>query len=258
MKKILAVGYGIVCYLLSIAVFLYCIGFIANVGVPKSIDTGQYSPIWRAIIIDAGLLILFALQHSGMARRGYKKWENRLIPRSLQRSTYILLASLAMILIFWQWHPLPAEVWTINLPWIRWLLWSGYALGWIIVITAPFMISHTELFGLKQVWLYRRNHEARPSKLKITGLYRYIRHPIMLGFLIAFWSTPQMTVGHLFFALGSSAYILFGMLFEERDLLHEFGEAYLAYRERVPRLIPGIPGVKLNYRLLKARINERS
>jgi methanethiol S-methyltransferase len=244
MKKTLAVVYSVVCYLLFTGVFFYGIGFVANIGVPKSIDTGIIVPGWQAVLVDSGLLGLFALQHSLMARRSYKKWESQFIPTHLQRSTYVLLASLIMLLLFWKWRPLPAVIWNIDFQLIRWLIRVSYALGWGVVFAAPFMLGHSQLYGLLQAWLYRKGQELPASRFQLVGFYKYIRHPIQLGFLLAFWSTLHMTVGHMLFALASSMYIFLGTQLEERDLIHEFGEIYQQYQERVPRLLPFL---KINF-----------
>lgn len=243
MSRTLAFVYGTVSYVIFLVTFLYAIGFVGNLIVPKSIDTGHSGPFWQALAVNAALLGLFAIQHSGMARPGFKRWWTRIVPKPIERSTYVLLASLVLVVLFWQWRPLPAIVWDVQVAWARGLLWALFALGWGIVLTATFMISHAHLFGLKQVYAHLRKEEPSTMEFQTPGLYRYLRHPIMLGFFIAFWATPAMTVGHLIFAIATTGYILLALQLEERDLLQRFGGRYREYRERVPMFIPR-PGGK--------------
>lgn len=238
MRRYLAFGYGLVCYLAFLASFLYAIGFVGDFVVPKTIDSGAAGAFWPSLLIDAGLLSLFALQHSGMARPGFKRWWTKIIPKPIERSTYVLLASLTLTLIFWQWQPLPATIWSVEAAWGQWLLWGGFALGWGIVLVGTFMISHAHLFGLRQVYERLQGEAPSSPEFKTPGFYQYVRHPLMLGFLIAFWSTPHMTTGHFVFAIATTAYILVALQLEERDLVARFGERYRAYRERVPMLLP--------------------
>ncbi len=238
MSRKVAFVYGLVSYGVFLGAFLYAIGFVGNLLVPKSIDTGALVPFWQALLVNALLLGLFAVQHSGMARPGFKRWWTRIVPRPVERSTYVLLASLALILLFWQWRPLPAVVWDVQSAWARWLLWALFGIGWGIVLLATFMISHAHLFGLKQVYQHLRREEPSTMAFQTPGLYRYLRHPIMLGFFIAFWATPTMTVGHLIFAIATTGYILLALQLEERDLLHRFGQSYQDYRQRVPMFFP--------------------
>lgn len=238
MRRALGLAYGIVSYLFFLVVFLYSIGFVGDVGVPRSIDSGPETAFWTAILIDFGLLTLFAVQHSGMARRGFKRWWTRIIPESIERSTYVLVASGVLALLMWQWRPLPFVVWDVDAAWAQWALWGGFGLGWTIVLGTTFIISHRHLFGLKQVQDRYRGEPLSPPQFQVKSLYRFVRHPLYLGFLIAFWSTPHMTLGHLVFAGGATAYIVVGATLEERDLVARFGARYRKYRERVPMLVP--------------------
>jgi methanethiol S-methyltransferase len=241
MRKPLIFGYGVVCYLVFFGTFLYAVGFVTNLAVPKSIDSGRAAGLFPAVLIDALLLSLFALQHSGMARRAFKRWSSRVVSPALERSTYVLASSVALIVLYWQWRPLPGSLWTVGNPAGRQLLWGVCALGWATVLFGTFMISHAHLFGLAQVWARLRGAQAPEPHFQTRFLYRYVRHPLMLGFLIAFWATPDMTVSHLLFAGASTGYILVATLaFEERDLKRYVGEPYRRYRERVPAFIPHI------------------
>lgn len=238
MNKKLALGYGLICYLISLGVFLYMISFIGNFIVPKSIASGSSGAFWPSLIVNVLLLSLFALQHSVMARASFKKWWTKIVPRPIERSTYVLLASLTLVFIFWQWRPLPAVIWNIEMEWVRWLLWGFFGLGWVIVLVSAHQINGDHLFGRQQVRQYLHGKKLSSPKFQTPGLYRHTRHPLMLGFLIAFWSTPQMTVGHLLFSLVMTGYILIGLHFEERALVQRFGQRYRQYRQQVPMLIP--------------------
>ncbi len=238
MRRFLAFAYGLVCYLIFFLSFLYAIGFVANAGVPKSIDSGAAGAFWSSLLINGALLGLFALQHSGMARPGFKKWWTKIVPAPIERSTYVLFSSLALLLLYWLWQPMPAVVWNVEAEAGRILLWTLYGLGWGLVLVSTFMISHAHLFGVKQVHDFLKGREQWEPGFQTPSLYRYLRHPIMAGFLIAFWATPRMTVGHLVFALATTGYILVALQLEERDLIAVFGEKYRRYRERVPMLIP--------------------
>lgn len=238
MSRALSFLYGTVSYALFLVVFLYAIGFVGNLWVPKSIDSGTRTPLIWAVMIDLALLGLFALQHSGMARPAFKRWWTKVVAKPIERSTYVLLASLVLALLFWQWRPLPTVVWEVEAEAGRWLLWGLFALGWAIVLVATFMISHAHLFGMRQVYDHLRGREQAEPRFQTPGLYRHLRHPIMLGFFIAFWATPRMTAGHLLFAAVTTGYILVALQLEERDLLAAFGDRYRAYRKQVPMLLP--------------------
>ncbi|MBK9128767.1 MAG: isoprenylcysteine carboxylmethyltransferase family protein [Phycisphaerales bacterium] len=234
----LLMAYGIVGYAAFLATILYAIGFVGNWVVPKSIDSGTVGPIGPSLLINALLLTVFVVQHTIMARPAFKRAWTRIIPPAAERSTFVLLASASLGLIFWQWRPLPQVVWEVSHPALAWSL-SGLSLvGWAMVFGSSCLINHFDLFGLRQTWLAMRNEPYRPAGFKLVGLYRIVRHPLMLGFLIAFWATPTMTVGHLFFAVMTTLYIFFGTWIEERDLVAEHGEKYLAYRRSVRAFVP--------------------
>ena len=241
--RLLTLCYGALAYLIFFGTFLYAVGFVSGYVVPKTVDkavAGSTSPLQTALLVNLVLMSIFAVQHSGMARQGFKKLFTRFASPAIERSTYVLLASLSLILLYWQWQPMPTVVWNIEAPVLAGVVTAGGFLGWLIVLYSTFLISHFELFGLTQVVTHFAGRVTEPMKFKTPGLYRVIRHPIYLGFIIAFWCTPTMTLGHLLFAAVTTAYIFVGIYLEERDLVAMFGNEYRHYRERVAMLLPRI------------------
>ncbi len=237
MKRVLFLVYGVACYVVFLATFLYAIGFVENRLVPRSIDGGgEAGTTASALAIDALLLALFAIQHSVMARRGFKRMWTKLVPEPIERSTYVLAASSCLIVMFCFWRPIPQTLWSV--PSLDTALVGVSLLGWSIVLVGTFLINHFDLFGLRQVHFAARGRERPPHRFRTPALYRIVRHPIYLGFIIAFWATPTMTIGHLLFAIATLGYILIGSRLEERDLVHEYGDTYVAYRQRVRGLVP--------------------
>ena len=239
-RRISEFVYGVVCYLMFFGVFLYAIGFIGNFVVPKSIDSPADGPRTVSLLVDVGLLCLFALQHSVMARPAFKRLLTRVIPVAIERSTYVLASSLALLLLFWQWRPLGGVIWDVQNQAGRTMLHGGFAFGWLLVLLATFLINHFDLFGLRQVWMRLRGQPASELRFVTPFLYRIVRHPLYVGWLFTFWSAPTMTVTHLFFAMVTTAYILVAIRFEERDLMRMHPE-YAEYRKQVPMLIPALP-----------------
>ncbi|MCC6145062.1 MAG: isoprenylcysteine carboxylmethyltransferase family protein [Candidatus Hydrogenedentes bacterium] len=240
MKKILVFAYGLMAYLAFLVTILYAIGFVGNVIVPKSIDSPAADPFWFAMAVNLGLLTLFAVQHSVMARPAFKRWWNQYVPEAAERSTYVLFASLALLLLFWQWRPLGGVIWNVEDPAARVTIYALFASGWTLVFTSTCLINHFDLFGLRQVWLHLRGREDTQLRFATPVLYRFVRHPLYVGFMLAFWSTPTMTVTHLFFALVTTAYIVIAVQLEERDLIEMHGARYATYRKQVPMFIPRI------------------
>jgi methanethiol S-methyltransferase len=240
-RRVAVCAYGVACYAVFFATFLYAIGFVGGFGVPRGLDAlGDESPAW-ALLIDGGLLALFAVQHSMMARPAFKRAVRKFIPDSIERSTYVLASSGALILLFWQWRPIGGRIWQVEDPIGRAALYTVFAGGWLTVLGSTFLINHFDLFGLRQVWLYAQGKPYTALAFRTPGAYRMVRHPIYVGWLVAFWATPTMTVAHLFFALATTAYILGAIRLEERDLLDAHGTLYSRYRDEVPMLIPRRP-----------------
>lgn len=240
--RILYFAYGCFAYLLFLATFLYAIAFVGGFAVPVKLDGPVTTPFGAALAINAALLGVFAVQHSVMARPWFKRWWTQVVPWAIERSTYVLFASLALDVLFWQWRPMGGTVWSVDTPWLRTAIWALFAYGWLQVLVMTFYIDHFDLFGLRQVWLhlmgrqYTRVHFATPAP------YRMVRHPLYLGFMIAFWAAPTMSITRLVFAIATTAYILIAIQFEEHDLAGEHGASYADYKRRVPMLVPGVGG----------------
>ncbi|WP_165067077.1 methanethiol S-methyltransferase [Paludisphaera rhizosphaerae] len=235
--RVLILAYGTASYALCLVALLYGVGFIGGFVTPTTLDAPRQGSVGVALAVDLGLIALFALQHSGMARPAFKRWWTQYIPKTAERSTYVLLSSLALLLLFWCWRPIGGVVWAVEDAAGRAMLYTVFAVGWVIVLTATFLINHFDLFGLRQVWLQFRGRPYTPLRFKTPVLYRVVRHPLYVGWLLAFWGTPQMTSAHLVFAAALTAYILAAIQWEERDLAEAHPE-YAAYRRRVPMLIP--------------------
>jgi protein-S-isoprenylcysteine O-methyltransferase Ste14 len=237
-KRLAFFVYGCLAYLVFLGTFLYAIAFVGGLAVPTKLDGAPRTPFITALAIDCGLLAVFAVQHSVMARRWFKEWWTQVVPWTIERSTYVLAASLALIMLFWQWRPLGGVVWSVDSPTGRVMLWSLFAAGWVIVLVTTFLIDHFDLFGLRQVWLPLVGKPYSRVTFRMPGPYRFVRHPLYFGFLLAFWMTPTMTLAHLVFAFATTAYILLAIQFEERDLVAEHGPAYEDYRRRVSMIVP--------------------
>jgi methanethiol S-methyltransferase len=237
MRRMLVFAYGLVSYVIFFVTYLYAVGFVGNLFVPKSLDSPPTAPLATALLINAALLGIFAVQHSVMARPWFKRLVTRVVSPAAERSTYVLASSLVLILLFWQWSPLGGVIWNIDAPAERAVMYGGFAFGWLLVLVTTFLINHFDLFGLRQVWFYLRGREYEPLPFVTPGPYRLVRHPLYVGWLFAFWFTPTMTATHLLFAVATTAYILVAIQLEERDLVAAHPE-YAEYRQRVPMLIP--------------------
>ncbi len=238
MRRGLIFVYGLIVYVLFLGTFLYAIGFIDELVVPKSVNSGVEGPIAGAVMINVLLLGLFAVQHSVMARPGFKAWWTKLVPEPIERSTFVLCTCFALGLLFWLWQPITATVWGVQQVWARTLLWGVSFGGWALVLYTTFLIDHFDLFGLRQVVLELRGREYTQPRFMVRSVYRFVRHPLMVGFMIAFWATPDMTGGHLLFCVVTTAYIFVGIVLEERDLLQSLGDDYRLYRARTPMIVP--------------------
>ena len=246
LKRVLFFAYGTLSYLIFLGTFLYAIGFIGNFGVPRTLDGPATGSLLVSFAIDAGLLTLFAVQHSVMARKWFKEWWTRIVPKPIERSTYVLFSSVALILLFALWQPLGGMIWSVEDPAGRFVLRSLFAFGWGLVLISTFLINHFDLFGLRQVWFYLLGRPESGLRFTTPGPYKLVRHPLYVGWLFAFWMTPVMTSAHLLFSIATTAYILLAIRFEERDLVREHGETYEQYRRSVPMLIPSFNKPRIN------------
>ena len=240
MNRVIAFAYGTLCYLLFHATFLYSVAFLGNFGLEQTIDGVASVPFGQALLINTLLLGLFAVQHSVMARSGFKQWWTKFVPAPVERSTYVLFSSLALLLLFYLWQPMGGTVWEVQDPVARGMIYGLFAGGWLLILVTTFLINHFDLFGMRQVWLYLTEQPYTPLKFTTPGIYRYVRHPLYVGWLLTFWAAPTMTAAHLVFSIATTAYILIAIQFEERDLAKVHGTAYDEYRTQVPMLVPGL------------------
>jgi len=238
MTRFVAFVYGVITYAIMFLTLLYLFAFLANMFVPKTVDSGEPGSWGVALIVNSALVLLFGVPHSVIARPAFKKWWTRVVPHPVERTTYVLVSSAALILLFWLWQPMTGVIWQVDAQAGRVLLWALYLLGIFILFASTFIIDHFDLFGLRQVFLHLRNRPYTHHAFSVTYFYRFVRHPLYVGWLLIFWATPSMTVGHLVFAIGMSAYILIAIRYEERDLEHFHGQAYSDYRNKVPMLVP--------------------
>ncbi len=238
MGRAAALIYGLVCYVMFLGVYLYAIGFMGNFVVPKAIDSGADGPLAQAILINLLLLGVFAIPHSVMARPTFKRWWTKMVPEPVERSTYVLVSNLALILLFWQWRPMGGVIWDVENSIGQAILWGLFGLGWLLVLLSTLQINHLDLFGMRQVWLYFRGKPYTPVALATPVFYKHVRHPLYVGWITAFWATPTMTAAHLVFAVCTTVYILIAIQLEERNLVEFLGEGYVEYRKRTPMLIP--------------------
>lgn len=237
--RIAAFAYGAGVYVLFLAAFLWFIAFTGGLFVPVTVDAGGLMAVGApALAVNIALIALFGVQHSVMARAGFKRWWTTLVPQPVERSTYVLFSTIVLVAVMALWQPMTAQVWLVEAPAAVWALWALFALGWGVLLLSTFLTDHFDLFGLRQVWLHLTGKAYTPVDFKARGLYRHMRHPLYSGFLLAFWATPDMTLGHLVLAAGFSAYIVIGTLLEERDLIAAFGEGYLGYARAMPRYLP--------------------
>lgn len=238
LKRASVLAYGVMVYTMFLGVFLGMVAFLGNFFVPRSIDSAAVGPLGMALLINSLLVLVFGLQHSVMARPAFKRWWTRIVPEPMERSTYMLFTNLALILLMWQWRPMGGVIWDVQHPIARGILYALFACGWMIVLATTFLINHFDLFGLRQSWLYFRGKECRPLGFVTPGPYRWVRHPLYVGWITVFWAAPTMTISHLLFAIGLTTYILIAIVFEERDLMASHIGDYARYRREVPMLIP--------------------
>jgi len=243
-RRVLVLGYGALAYLGFAVVTLYTIGFLAGVGVPKGVDDGPDGPAWLALLVDGALLGLFAVQHSVMARPWFKRWWTRIVPSPIERSTYVWATNLVVVLLVWLWRPLPEPVWSVSAGWARALVWTLYGLGWVLALASTLAIGHFDLFGVRQVLARFRGRAYVEPGFSEPFLFRLVRHPLMVGFLVAFWAAPDMSQGRLLFVGLATGYILVGVRLEEHDLRGQLGEPYQRYLDRTPRFVPRLSVVK--------------